>query len=186
MTAPRAAGTRRREEPGGGRNRVWLCRAGLVEAGRLMFMQIRTLGKYWTAGLCYRECGWWVLNSLNWICPGAHLRETKQAPTLRPVLIQDLCLSFRRENADCCWCYHPACRTVILWGDSSTPDTGKKSKQNPFFFLKEGIIIQPVKSAVTPGPIITSPRLAVSAHVSVHRLLSQRGDMGNCKYIPQS
>lgn len=109
---------------GGGKNRVWLCRVGLREAGRLMFMQIRTLGKYWTAGLCYRECGWWVLNSLNWICPGAHLRETKQAPTLRPVIIQDLCLSFRRENADCCWCYHPACRTVILWGDSSTPDTG--------------------------------------------------------------
>lgn len=71
-------------------------------------------------------------------------------------------------------------------GVTAAPQTqGKKSKQNPFF-LKEGIIIQPFKSAVTPGPIITSPRLAVSAHVSVHRLLSQRGDMGKCKYIPQS
>lgn len=106
--------------PGGGRSRAWLCRAVLGEAGRLMLMQIRTLGTYWTAGPCYLACGWWVLNSLNWICPGAHLRKTKQASTLRPVLIQDLCLSFRRENADCYWCYHPACGTVILWGDSST------------------------------------------------------------------
>lgn len=47
------------------------------------------------------------------------------------------------------------------------------------FFLKEGIIIQPVKSAVTPGPIIASPRLAVSAQVSVHKLLSQRGAWPN-------
>lgn len=97
--------------PGGGRGRAWLCRTVLGEAGRWNFMQIRNLGKYQTAGPCYQEHSWWVLNSLNWICPGACLRETKQAPTLRPLLIQDLCLSSRRENADCYCCYHAACRT---------------------------------------------------------------------------
>lgn len=69
-------------------------------------------------------------------------------------------------------------------GVTAAPQTQDKSKQNPFFslflfFLKEGIIIQPVKSAVTPGPIIASPRLAVSAQVSVHKLLSQRGAWPN-------
>lgn len=71
-------------------------------------------------------------------------------------------------------------------GVTAAPQTQGKKVNKTHFFLKEGIIIQPVKSAVTPGPIITSPRLAVSAHVSVHRLLSQRGDMGKCKDIPQS